>query len=80
MRFNLELNLKYIKNNIINMPDYEMYLYCYLQSVVTRDQNLINELKNVGIYNKMNFHKKIQFMLDKKLARQYFTLFDKKIV
>ena len=26
----------------------------------------------------MNFHKKIQFMLDKKLDRQYFTLFDKK--
>ncbi len=51
------------------MPDYEMYLYCYLQSVVTRDQNLINELKNVGTYNKMHFHKKIQFMLDKKLVR-----------
>ncbi len=69
MRFNLEWHLKIIKNNIINMPDYEMYLYCYLQSVVTRDQNLINELKNVGTYNKMHFHKKIQFMLDKKLVR-----------
>ena len=34
MRFNLELHLKIIKNNIINMPDYEMYLYCYLQFVL----------------------------------------------
>ena len=31
------------------MPDYEIYLYYYLQSGVTRDQNLLNELKNVGI-------------------------------
>ncbi len=78
MRFNLELHLKLIKNNIINMPDYEIHLYCYLQSSVTRIQNLLNELKNVGIYNKMNFHKIILFILDKKLVRQYFTLFDKK--
>jgi hypothetical protein len=34
MRFNLELHLKLIKNNIINMPDYEIYLYYYLQSVL----------------------------------------------
>ena len=44
MRFNLELHLKLIKNN---MPDYEIYLYCYLQCGVTRDQNLLNELKNI---------------------------------
>ena len=49
MRFNLELHLKLIKNNIINMPDYEIHLYCYLQSGVTREQNFLNELKNVGI-------------------------------
>ncbi len=29
------------------MPDYEIYLYCYLQCGVTRDQNLLNELKNI---------------------------------
>ena len=30
MKFNLELHLKFIKNNIINIPNYEMYLYSYL--------------------------------------------------
>ena len=51
------------------MPDYEIYLYYYLQYSVTRDQNLLNELKSVGIYNKMNFLKKILFILDKKPVR-----------
>ena len=80
MRFNLELHLKFIKNNVINISDYEMYLYSYLQSPITRDLciDLLNELKNAGIYNSNNFSKIVPFMLDKKLARQYFTLFDKK--
>ena len=79
MRFNLELHLKFIKNNVINMSDYEMYLYSYLQSPITRDLciDLLNELRNAGIYNN-NFQKILPFMLDKDLARQYFTLFDKK--
>ena len=80
MRFNLELHLKFIKNNVINISDYEMYLYSYLQSPITRDLciDLLNELKNAGIYNSINFNKIVPFMLDKTLARQYFTLFDKK--
>ena len=34
MRFNLELYLKLIKNNIINMPDYEIHLYCNFNLVL----------------------------------------------
>ena len=30
MKFNLELHLKFNKNNIIKIPDYEIYLYSYL--------------------------------------------------
>lgn len=79
-RLNIDLHIYLFNKGVLNVNEYEDYLYDYLESPITRNQciELLNGLKNAKIYNGEQFKKILPFMLDSKLSQWYFSLFSEK--
>ena len=80
IRFNTEIHIKFIQNQLIYFQDYEDYLFNFLQNPVTRKEcvRMLNELDKKKILNFNNFNKIQEFMLNYNKCNEFFTFFDKK--